>query len=219
MAFVSEAHVARAALGGAPLSDRPAAPLAGEDDVRSEEIDASLVLRAIEGDDAAKETLIGEVRPVVFRYCRGRLGRVAGQHHIADDVAQEVCMAVLKALPRYRDMGRPFMSFVYGIASHKVADAQRKELRAARPVEDLPDGPDDSPGPEERALRMSEARDARLLLDRLPEGQRELLLLRVANGLSAEDTGNILGMSAGAVRVAQYRALNRLRALAAEEAQ
>jgi RNA polymerase sigma-70 factor, ECF subfamily len=40
-------------------------------------------------------------------------------------VAQEVCLAVLSALPRYRNMGRPFVSFVFGIASHKVADAAR----------------------------------------------------------------------------------------------
>jgi RNA polymerase sigma-70 factor (ECF subfamily) len=46
---------------------------------------------------------------------------------------------------------------------------------------------------------------------------RELLVLRVAVGLSAEETGRAMGMSAGAVRVAQHRALARLRALAAAE--
>ncbi|NEE31628.1 hypothetical protein G3M53_40070, partial [Streptomyces sp. SID7982] len=44
--------------------------------------------------------------------------------------------------------------------------------------------------------------------------QRELLVLRVAVGLTAEETGRMLGMSPGAVRVAQHRALSRLRALA-----
>jgi len=55
---------------------------------------------------------------------------------------------------------------------------------------------------------------ARRLLARLPENQRELLLLRVVSGLSAEETGNVLGMSPGAVRVAQHRALARLRQMA-----
>ena len=62
---------------------------------------------------------------MVVRYCRARLGRITGHYYVADDVAQEVCLAVLAALPRYRDMGRPFASFVFGIASHKVADAVR----------------------------------------------------------------------------------------------
>jgi DNA-directed RNA polymerase specialized sigma24 family protein len=44
-----------------------------------------------------------------------------------------------------------------------------------------------------------------------------LLLLRVVAGLSAEDTGYVLDMSPGAVRVAQHRALIRLRALAARQ--
>jgi len=63
------------------------------------------------------------------------------------------------------------------------------------------------------------ARFRRLARDyeRLPETLRELLLLRVAVGLSAEETGRVLGMTPGAVRVAQHRALNRLRLYAAEE--
>lgn len=169
---------------------------------------------AVQGDRTAIESLIAQLRPMVVRYCRGRLGRVSGQYHIADDVAQEVCIAVLSALPRYRDMGRPFASFVFGIASHKVADALRSSVRSAVPTQDLPDGPDEGPGPEETVVRYIEAEHARRLLSRLPDNQRELLMLRVVSGLSAEETGNVLGMSPGAVRVAQHRALARLRAMA-----
>ncbi|MQA83267.1 MAG: sigma-70 family RNA polymerase sigma factor [Streptosporangiales bacterium] len=185
---------------------------------RGEEADLrELTNRAVEGDQNAIESLLGSVRPMVVRYCRARLGRAGGYYHIADDVAQEVCIAVLYALPRYRDMGRPFTSFVFGIAAHKVADAVRGAVRAAVPTEYLPDGPDDRPGPEETVVRVSEAERARALLYRLPEHQRELVLLRVVAGMSAEETGNVLGMSAGAVRVAQHRALARLRTMASEE--
>ena len=172
---------------------------------------------AVRGQPAAIETLLRQIRPMVVRYCRARLGRISGHYHAADDVAQEVCIAVLSALPRYQDMGRPFASFVFGIASHKVADAMRSAARLAIPTEDLPDGPDDRPGPEETAVAYLEAERARALLARLPVNQRELLVLRVLSGLSAEETGNALGMSAGAVRVAQHRALARLRAIAVEE--
>lgn len=172
---------------------------------------------AMLGQPAAIDTLLRQIRPMVVRYCRARLGRISGHYHAADDVAQEVCIAVLSALPRYQDMGRPFASFVFGIASHKVADAMRSASRLAIPTEDLPDGPDDRPGPEETAVAYLEAERARALLARLPGNQRELLVLRVISGLSAEETGNALGMSPGAVRVAQHRALARLRAIAIEE--
>ena len=172
---------------------------------------------AVRGQPAAIDTLLRQIRPMVVRYCRARLGRIPGHYYAADDVAQEVCIAILSALPRYQDMGRPFASFVFGIAAHKVADAVRSAARLAIPTEDLPDGPDDRPGPEETAVAYLEAERARALLARLPVNQRELLVLRVLSGLSAEETGHALGMSAGAVRVAQHRALARLRAIAVEE--
>ncbi|MCP2346171.1 RNA polymerase sigma-70 factor (ECF subfamily) [Nonomuraea roseoviolacea subsp. carminata] len=203
---MSEGSVADAKIGVRLASRLPART--DDSDLRE------LTSLAVQGDRGAIESLLGELRPMVVRYCRARLGRVSGQYHIADDVAQEVCIAVLSALPRYRDMGRPFASFVFGIASHKVADALRSSVRSAVPTQDLPDGPDDGPGPEETVVRYIEVEHARRLLARLPENQRELLLLRVVSGLSAEETGNVLGMSPGAVRVAQHRALARLRQMA-----
>lgn len=176
-----------------------------------------LTMLAAGGQRAAIESLLQQIRPMVVRYCRARLGQVSGHHQIADDVAQEVCIAVLSALPRYRDMGRPFASFVFGIASHKLADARRNAARLAIPTEELPDGPDHRPGPEETVVADLEAQRARALLARLPDHQRELLALRVLTGLSAHETGQALGMSAGAVRVAQHRALARLRAIAVQE--
>ncbi|SEG99648.1 RNA polymerase sigma-70 factor, ECF subfamily [Nonomuraea solani] len=206
MPIVSEGSVADAKIGVRLASRLPART--DDSDLRE------LTSLAVQGDRSAIESLLGELRPMVVRYCRARLGRVSGQYHIADDVAQEVCIAVLSALPRYRDMGRPFASFVFGIASHKVADALRSSVRSAVPTQDLPDGPDERPGPEETVVRYIEVEHARRLLARLPENQRELLLLRVVSGLSAEETGNVLGMSPGAVRVAQHRALARLRQMA-----
>jgi RNA polymerase sigma-70 factor (ECF subfamily) len=178
----------------------------------------ALAARAIAGDRRATEDLIGAVHQLVHRYCRARLSRFPGAEHAADDVAQEVCIAVLSALPRYRDEGKPFEAFVYRIAAHKVADAQRSVYRSAQPQAELPDTIDISDGPEMLAMRADDAREARSLLEHLPETLRELVVLRVAVGMSAEETGRALGMSAGAVRVAQHRAVAKLRVLATEPA-
>ena len=170
---------------------------------------------AVQGDDGAMDSLLREVRPMVVRYCRTRLARVAGLAHYSDDVAQEVCIALLSAIPRYQDRGRPFASFVYGIAAHKVADTLRVAGRVETvPTDTVPEQPDDGPGPEEAAVRVIEAQRARDLLDELPDQQRRLLVMRVITGLTADETGHLLGMSAGAVRVAQHRAIARLRKVA-----
>ena len=179
-------------------------------------IDKDLVHRAVRRDPDATATLLEQVRPGLVRYCRARLGRVGGGYSTADDVAQEVCLALLSALPKYRDQGRPFTAFVYGIAAHKVADAQRSAFRDAvvAPVENVVEQPDAAPGPEQQAVSTDLARRLSGLLERLTETQREIVLLRVAVGLSAEEVGDVVGLSAAAVRVAQSRALARLRTLA-----
>jgi len=175
-----------------------------------------LAVRAAAGDRAATAELLASIRPGVVRYCRARLGRFEGGYGVADDIAQEVCLAVLAALPRFTDHGRPFSAFVFAIAANKVADAQRAAVRgrAVTLTDDMPDRADPSPGPEEAAVSADLARRLDRLLAHLSDTHRELVVLRVAVGLSAEEVGQVLGMTATAVRVAQSRALSRLRMLA-----
>jgi RNA polymerase sigma-70 factor (ECF subfamily) len=171
-----------------------------------------LVTAAMTGDRDAVARLLEVIRPIVARYCRGKLGHTERSFASADDIAQEVCLAVLGALPNYRLQGKPFLAFVYGIAAHKVADAHRSVARGrTEPVADVPDAVAVDPGPEQYALRTDLSAQLRDLLEELPEKQREILVLRIVVGLSAEETAEIVGASPGAVRVAQHRALARLR--------
>jgi RNA polymerase sigma-70 factor, ECF subfamily len=185
----------------APIKSR------SQDDVNAE------VAAAADGDRRAIERLLASIRPLVVRYCRARVGRQERSFASADDVAQDVCIAVLTALPRYRHEGRPFLAFVYGIAAHKVADAHRAVARnrCCELVSEVPEAPVTEEGPEHRALygELSE-RMARLLLV-LPERHREIVVLRVVVGLSAQETAEAVGSTPGAVRVMQHRALARLR--------
>jgi RNA polymerase sigma-70 factor (ECF subfamily) len=160
------------------------------------------------------EALLERVRVVAHRYTRARLGGYPGGPQLCDDVAQEICLAVLGALPRYRDRNRPFEAFVHGVAARKVADAQRALARHPLPTDNFPDEVDSAPTPEDRAVRASEAELAASLLAKLPEKLRRVMVLRVGAGLTAEETGNALGMTPGAVRVAQHRALTKMRQLA-----
>jgi RNA polymerase sigma-70 factor, ECF subfamily len=181
--------------------------------------DDDLLRLAAQGRQDAIDLLLRQLRPVIVSYCKARLARMGCHCLNEDDVAQEVCLALLSALPSYRDRGKPLHAFVFGIAAHKVADAVRGATRATViPMPDVPDQPDGHLGPEEALLQRTEATRALVLLATLPAGQRRLILLRVMTGLSAEETGYVLDMTPGAVRVAQHRALARLRQLAAEQA-
>ncbi|SDT24960.1 RNA polymerase sigma-70 factor, ECF subfamily [Friedmanniella luteola] len=177
-----------------------------------DQFDPAIVARAQTGDEVALHALLAAVRPVVLRYCRSRLRSYAGGAEAADDVAQETCVAVLDVLPRYQQQGAPFAAFVYGIAAHKVADAQRGFRRAAVLVEEMPDQTEPSPTPEEQAVSAAVVRATNDLLARLPPRTQQVLLLR-AGGLSADAVGERLGMTANAVRVAQHRGVAKLRHL------
>lgn len=182
-----------------------------------DEFDA-FVAAAVGGDRTAMDHVLATIRPLVLRYCRARVGRQERTSASADDVAQEVCVAVLTALPGYRDQGRPFLAFVYGIAAHKVADAHRSTGRnRSDPVADVPDEPVLGDGPEQRLMQGELNNEMARLLSVLPDKQREILVLRVIEGYSAEQTAEMVGSTPGAVRVAQHRALARLRKVLSSE--
>jgi RNA polymerase sigma-70 factor (ECF subfamily) len=170
-----------------------------------------LVQAARSGDPRALDMLLARVRPLVHQYCRARVG-VHDAAAVAD-ITQEACLAVAAALPGYRSQGKPFRAFVYGVAAHKVADQRRGAgRRRCTPVADVPETPARADGPEQRALAQERTRRLRTLLDTLPPRQREVLVLRVGMAYSAEETAQALGTRPGAVRVAQHRAMARLRA-------
>ena len=177
---------------------------------------AVLVEQAKAGDRAATELLVAQLRPRVYRYV---LARVLDPH-LADDVTQEVTVTMLTALPRHVDQGRPFAAWVFGIAANKISETRRAASRrhesVAAPVPDRVS--DTALEPETAVLRLETSAYVATLLGQLPDAQAEILRLRVAAGLSADETAHVLGMTAGAVRVAQHRALTRLRDLVAGEA-
>ena len=171
-----------------------------------------VVAAAVRGDRVAAGDLLAFLRPIVFRYCRTKLGRVQRTFIAADDVAQEVCLAVFRALPTYRQLGRPFLSFVYGIAAHKIADVHRAAARdRSQPTPETPDIMLTEEDPEQITLRRELVERTGKLLGTLTPRQRDILVMRIVLGLSAQETATAVGTTPDAVRVAQHRALNRLR--------
>ena len=145
--------------------------------IPGERLDAA-VAQAVAGSRDALREVVEIIRPIVVRYVRARVGAAERSGLSADDVAQEVCLAAIQALPRYQDQGRPFLAFVYGIASHKVADAHRAAGRnRSEPTEVLPEGLSLDAGPEQMAIQSDSSARMTKLLSILPEKQREILTL------------------------------------------
>jgi RNA polymerase sigma-70 factor (ECF subfamily) len=152
------------------------------------------------------------VRPRLDAYARRRLPADA-----ADDAVSETLARAVAAFPRYRDRGLGIDAWMFGICRNVVLDAQRRAGRRRGGIPAAAAWSPHEPGPLDHVLGAEEADALRLAFAQLSEADRDVLELRVVAGLDAEATAAVLGKRPGAVRMAQARALARLRALLVEQ--
>jgi RNA polymerase sigma-70 factor (ECF subfamily) len=163
--------------------------------------------RAARHDRAAFAPLYRRYADPVYRYCLRRLG----DREEAEDATAQVFTNALAALPRYRDDGPSFRSWLFAIAHNALVDVERKR-RPSRALDDAVAIVDHAPGPEDEALTNEVKRDVHALLDAVAPDQRRVLELRLA-GLSTAEIASVLGRTQAAIRGIQFRAELRLRAL------
>lgn len=180
-------------------------------DLDQEDLRAT-VERARSCDPDAWEALYRHCYPRLVNYARRRLP----DQQAADDAVAEAMARALRRIADFTWQGAGFDGWMYGILRNVVLEQRRSHDRSLRLVERSAseagvahDGESANPG-----QVVADRHDHDLLRAAfavLGEDDRELLLLRVVGELSAAETGEVLGMRAGAVRTAQMRALERLR--------
>lgn len=140
----------------------------------------------------------------------------------AEDVLLDVFVAALEydRLTEVPEARR--LPWLLRVARHKLVDhyrrAQRRPALALDEVAEAVEA-DERLAPEQRALQQEAEDRVRGAIQRLPALQQEILLLRFVAGLRSAEIAQALGKRHGAVRMQLSRALNRLRALYAEEAE
>jgi len=166
----------------------------------------SWVERARQGDDEAIGWLYRRYAPAVFRYLFYRLG----EREVAEDLTSEVFVRAIEGLPRYQQRGLPFAAWLYRIAAARVVDHYRRMRR--RPATRLqPESATSGERAEQEAESRLSAEELQRGLAGLPPAYQQVIVLRFVEGLSHEEVAQVMGRSAGAVRVLQYRALAALR--------
>lgn len=175
-----------------------------------DDADLEKLMRAgLAGDAGAHHRLLVSLTPVLRRLAWAALPQDA--HHLAEDVVQETLLVIHLKRASW-DRNRPLMAWVRVILRHKAIDALRRRRGGHEPVEDLADSLPDPATPDPLAGHMLEQ-----MLSRLTT--RDAALIR-AHALLGRDEAEIqknFGLSAGAMRVALHRALNRLKAMAQKD--
>lgn len=142
----------------------------------------------------------------VYRYCYRRLG----SREAAEDATSQTFVKALAAIPDYRE-GGTFAGWLFAIAFSSTTDSLRRH-RPTRSLDDLDERVASAPSPEDAALAAEERRGVRALLAALPPDQRRAMELRLG-GLTGPEVAEAMGRSHQVVKMLQFRAIARLRAL------
>ncbi len=198
----------------------------------SESPAADLIERYRQGDPSARESLFEGYRTYLHLIAQGQLGRHLRAKCDASDLVQQTLMEA------HRDFGAfqgthegELLAWLRRILAHNLFNEARRfaarQRDASREVslEQVQHGVEQSsmtlgrclaasgPSPSEVAVRGEAGVKLAETLARLPDDYRMVIILRVLEGLSAEEVGQQMGRTPGAIRMLQMRALTALREL------
>lgn len=167
--------------------------------------DDQLMAAVRAGDASAFTELYEHHGPSLLTF----LARLTGDRPLAEDLLQEAFVRVYRARDTYSGEGQ-FRAWLFTIARRLVIDWRRSRKIA---WSDDPAALDTTAAPT-RADDRADVRDLVVRLERalrrLPEGQREVVLLSRYAGLDAARIAEVTGSTPGGVRVTLHRALQTL---------
>ena len=171
--------------------------------------DDELLAEARKGDAEALEALLVRYQPHLYRFGL----RMCGNVDDASDVTQESLMAMARSVRDFRG-DASVASWLYTII-RRLCIRKRRRSKFAPAHEESLDAPgsavvqrlaDPSPGPEQAAAGREIEAALTIAIDHLDPGQREVLLLRDVEGLSAPEVAKVLGLGLEAVKSRLHRA-------------
>lgn len=148
--------------------------------------------------------------PKVYRYMYLRVRH----RELAEDLTSDVMLRIVRSLRFYHQRGVPVEAWIYRIAANRLRDHLRRDhiSRTARLSDRLA-----RTGRDGVAESVATWHDLRMALSGLSKAQQQVLALRYLQGLSIEETAQIMGRTSQSIKSLSHRAQARLRSLAAAE--
>jgi RNA polymerase sigma-70 factor (ECF subfamily) len=161
-------------------------------------------------EPAAVSRLYTAYAPALFRFFMAAVG----DRHQAEDLTGTTFVGAIEGLPRFYGPIEALGGWLFQIARHDLYDFRRRQARSrVEPLDDyLPEAAAaaGAADPEELAIDRLEGSRVVAALRELSPDQREVLLLRMAGGLTAPEVAETLGKTTGAVKALQHRGLTSL---------
>lgn len=192
-------------------------------------VETELLDRLRAGDEAAFVTLVERYHAPLLRFAMTMVPSRA----VAEEVVQDTWLGVVRGIDRFE--GRSSLqTWLFRILANRARTTGTRERRTT-PIDLQTEpavpasrfGPEggwiDPPSPwtddvEDRLLAAATAEQVRARIDALPENQRQVVLLRDVQGLSAAEACDILGLSDANQRVLLHRGRSRVRGMLEQDA-
>ncbi|MBA3300999.1 MAG: sigma-70 family RNA polymerase sigma factor, partial [Thermoleophilaceae bacterium] len=183
--------------------------------------EAALARLAAEGDGAAFATLYDAYENKIFNFC----ARLTASQEDAADATQDTFVKMLERLPEMKERDLNFGAYLFTVARHSCYRLIEKRKRA-EPTEEIsdlaatgggfgggsaPDPGDPDEDPERRLLLADQQEEIRAANERLPERQREVLVMRELEEMSYDEIAAVMDMNSNSVAQLISRARLKLR--------
>jgi RNA polymerase sigma-70 factor, ECF subfamily len=161
-------------------------------------------------EPAALTRIYTAYAPSLFRFFMASVG----DRHLAEDLTGNTFVSAIEGLPKFRGPVEALGGWLFQIARHDLYDHRRKQARSR--IESLDENlteatrSDATVDPEELAIDRLEGSRVLGAMRELSPDQREVLLLRMAGGMTAPEVAAVLGKTTGAVKALQHRGLASL---------
>ncbi|OZA10858.1 MAG: RNA polymerase subunit sigma [Rhodobacterales bacterium 17-64-5] len=173
--------------------------------------DEALLALYAGGDPWAARVLTRRITPRVLGYATRML---AGDRAEAEDVAQETLLRLWRIAPDWRQKEASVTTWAYRVATNLCIDRQRSRRRKAQvTLEDAPEPADLSPSVAERLQDDGRLSALEAALARLPDRQRQAVVLRHLEGLSNHEIALVMEIGIEAVESLTARGKRGLAAL------
>ena len=171
-----------------------------------EVLNEDLIHRAQEGETIVVSAIYERYQRGIFRYLYYRVG----DQQTAEDLTSEVFLRMIEALSNYNNQKISFQAWLFQIARNLSIDHYRKmSIQQNVPLED--NLPMDGDEPLELITQELTSEKLRLALVKLPENQRDVIVMRFVSGMPIGEVAETLHKSEDSIKGLQRRALMALR--------
>jgi RNA polymerase sigma-70 factor (ECF subfamily) len=174
----------------------------------AEPADADLIERALGGERDAFEAIYRRYQAIVYRFARSMTGSAS----MAEDVTQEVFVALMRDLDRYEPRRAGLSTYLYGVARNVTRARLRYEQRFVN-LDDVSFDESEPAGRDDPSAALARSEDLvrlRQAIVGLPSRYREVVILCDLHGLSYAEAARVIDTPVGTVRSRLHRGRNLL---------